>query len=182
MSLLGNFNNRPPRPIGWNPDRSTDRFAYRIYSVRPDTSGLRTGLWLASAAGVALLAFLIYLKLNAATPAQTGTEEAAVPTATFPPLIIEPVQSGESWGVVAVSEAMVYALPGTYGFPTQKLARWTLLAFEQKSSNGWYRLYGGSGWIPLLQVRTYPDEKTARAAITQGRNQNQNYLPPPKGK
>jgi hypothetical protein len=185
MSLLGNFENGPRRPLGWNPDRSNDRFAYRIYSVRPDTRGLRAGLWLAAAAGVILLGILISNKLNATAPASRWLVEAAgqitPPVAPPTPTAeIATVPASESWGVVALTEAQIYASPESKGAPVQRLSRLTLLAFEKKSSNGWYMLFGGSGWVNIAQVKTYPSEQSAREAITQATNQASSTPAAPK--
>jgi hypothetical protein len=183
MSLLGRFDNGPQRPFGWDSQRSPDRFAYRIHSVRPDTRNLRAGLFVAALLGIAVLGFLMFNKLNLSTTAvqaDVGTGLSQALSEPTPTIAIEAVPKAEAWGVVAVLEAQVYANPDGTGLPVQKLNRWTLLAFEKKSSNGWYMLFGGSGWINGSQVKVYPTDQRANEAINQARNQQQALPQVPK--
>ncbi len=187
MSLLGNFDKgRPPKPVGWNPDRSSDRFAYRISSVRRDTTALRNGLLLAAVLGIGVLGWLVFNKLTISSnkmeqelAAISAASLSAIPTAA-PTISISPLLAAEAWAVVTSLEAPIFATPDNSGVPTQKLKRWTLLAFEKKSSNGWYRLFGGSGWVQAAQVKTYATEQSANDAIAQARSQATSLTPGPR--
>ncbi len=193
MSFLNKLDNRPyrSRPISWDAERSTDRFAYRIRAVGPDSRAFRNWLLLLTAIGVGVLAFLVYNKLaplNPAVPELADSSEVAVLSNQPAPVttIIQPVSEAESWAVISSLEAQVYVLPTIFSPPIQKLSRFTLVAFEKKSSDGWYMLLGGGGWVQATQVKTYSNESAANNAITQGRNQASTYrgytteLPPTK--
>ncbi len=184
MSVLGNFGKGPQRPFGWNPDRSGDRFAYRVYSARPENPSFRQGLLLAAALGTALLLILVFQKLNPTFSFQETKTEILAPLSQAAPLPIKinPVSSLESWGVVAAQEATVYSSPDKSKTSTlTTLSKWTLVAFDKKSSNGWFQILG-VGWIQGSQVRAYPDDQQAKNAITQGRNQSATYFNPPASK
>jgi len=175
MSFSGNLGDGPPGAGRWNPDRSADRFAYRIHRVGRDISGLRLGLWLGAALGLLVLLMLIFQKLAGAGQASaivTPPEPSPIPL-----ISIIAVGPEEAWGVVGLTEARVYPEPDNSRPPTQRLERWTVLAFEKKTNTGWYRLLGGSGWVQARLVKTFANEQSARAAGSQGREQATNTTP-----
>ena len=137
-----------------------------------------TARYLLAGAGIVIAVFLIFLFFNRpAIQPTVGVQNEAV-AATVTPVsdisgtaglatpVVDLVTAQEKWGTVLVSNANVREVPLETGNVSQKLKQNTLLAFEKKSSAGWYMLAGG-GWIKREEVRVFPDQEAALAAVAQ---------------
>ncbi len=137
-----------------------------------------TARYLLAGAGIVAAVFLLFLFLNrpAVQPTVGVQSEIVVATATLisdtngtaglATPVVDLVTAQEKWGTVLVNSANVRDVPLETGNVSQKLKQNTLLAFEKKSSAGWYMLAGG-GWIKREEVRVFTDQEAALAAVAQ---------------
>lgn len=105
-------------------------------------------------------------------PASTARTSAIIPTPApttvptpAPSSSVVTVAATEKWAMVIVPSANIYTIPVESGNVTQKLRQNTLVAFDKKSSSGWYMLAGG-GWIKQVEVKIFPDQQAAYAAVS----------------
>lgn len=134
--------------------------------------------WLLVGVGVVGAICLVFLFFNRPTiqPIVGAQSDVVAATATvisdprttsgLTTSVVDVVTAQEKWGTVLVSNANVRDVPLETGNVSQKLKQNTLLAFEKKSSVGWYMLAGG-GWIKREEVRVFPDQEAALAAVAQ---------------
>ncbi len=115
--------------------------------------------------GLVLLFVLIVIKPQNrsvdSNPAANRTSARATPNLTP---VITAVPVAETFALVNVPEGLVLEEPRAGAGRVQILDQYTLLAFQRKSTAGWYQLKGGSGWINAQSVKTYPNEEAAWSA------------------
>jgi hypothetical protein len=134
--------------------------------------------WLWGAIGVVAFLIIAYLAIhifitssNTSQSSASGSANSVVVAATATVVSaatpeIENVIEAEKWGMVIVSQAPVLEIPVDGATVRQKLGQNTLLAFEKKSSAGWYMLAGG-GWIKREAVQVFPNQGAAQAVVAQ---------------